>query len=170
MRVLAALLIVGLAMSGCKARSSSQAEVNRGSKPAEIPAVSEPGNGAATGQRSSQQALLGVYTISEVDHQIDKKDAVDMIPSTSEIQFTFGSDGSFMRVARKKGLVALTETGNFRIDLPDQLVLSPLIVNKKPVTDGRQTSYKFTVSSDGDELRLWGPRGNVAIFHRTEKP
>jgi hypothetical protein len=97
---------------------------------------------------------------------VGNKNAVDMIPAHREIQLSFRSDGSFMRVAWRQGLIALTETGTFKIDSPDQLVLLPTEVNKKTISDGRKTSYKFALSPDGDELRLWGARGNVAVFHR----
>jgi hypothetical protein len=124
------------------------------------------GQGAAAGGLPSQQGLLGVYSISEVDHKVGNSNAVDMIPSHREIQISFRADGSFMRVSWRQGLVALSETGNFTIEYPDQLTLLPTVVNKKPVTNLPKTTYKFALSPDGDELRLWGARGNVAVFHR----
>src|SRR5262249_10743343 len=179
-RVRAVMLAAG------KGGSSPRVSSTRGSPPAETgvarpaeTAVASPaatlgapatGQGAAAKAPASQLAPFGVYTISEVDHMVGNQNAADMIPSHREIQFTFGSDGGYKRVSKRKGKIVLTETGTFRVDEPDQLVIIPAKQNTEAVTDGRKTSYKFTLSRDGDELKLWGPRGNVAVFHKTQGP
>jgi hypothetical protein len=170
------LLALGAALilTGCKGGSRPQASVDQVSGPIVASATPGPGQdttsgggqGSPPGSVPSQQGLLGVYSISEVDRHVQDRNVVDMIPSHNEIQISFRSDGSFARVAWKQGLVALSETGNFKIGDPDQLTLFPALVNKKTITDGRKTSYKFSLSPDGDELKLWGARGNVAVFHR----
>ena len=179
-------LVLAVMLSACKSGSSPQASSNQGNTPAETgvarpaeTAVASPaatpgapatGQGAAAKAPSSQLAPFGVYKISEVDHLVGNQNAADMIPSEREIQFTFGSDGGYKRVSKRKGKIVLTETGTFRVDEPDQLVIIPAKQNTEAVTDGRKTSYKFTLSRDGDELKLWGPRGNVAVFHKTQGP
>lgn len=183
-------LVVGvglvLALAGCRNGSSPQASVTQGSgsvPTAASPSASHGSTAADQGQGSgmgggrsdslvgpaSQREPQGVYSISEVDHRVDNKNVVDMIPAHREIQISFRPDGSFMRISWRQGLVALTETGTFRVEPPDQLVLSPTKVNEKNITDGRNTRYKFTLSDDGDELKLWGARGNIAVFHRIKK-
>ena len=168
-KILLMAISLVLILTGCKNGSKTQAEVNPGNRAAQNSATAGASPAAPKDDAVSQRGLTGVYTISEVDHQLDNKNVADMIPSHREIQFTFRPDGSFKRVARKVALIHLTETGTFKIEEPDQLVLSPSIVNDKKVTDGRTTTYKFSLSPDGDELKLLGARGNVAVFHRTEK-
>jgi hypothetical protein len=160
-------LFAPLIMTGCKKGSGPQPSVNQAGGPSDqSPATGGQGATTTPAQPPPRQGLEGVYSISEVDRVVGNKNAVDMIPSHSEIQISFKSDGTFARVAWKQGLIALSETGTFVIEYPDQLTLLPTLVNKKNITDGRKTSYKFALSTDGDELRLWGARGNVAVFHR----
>jgi len=171
--ILAASL--SLIFVGCKGGSSTRAEVASESKTTGPLAGSSPAGGAS--QQSApepgptpRQVLLGVYSISEVDYKVKNRNAVDMIPPNfREIQISFREDGQFMRVSWKDGLVTLSETGTFKVEAPDKLVLTPAVVNKKDVTDGRKTSYRFALSDEGEELRLWGARGNVAVFRRTKK-
>jgi hypothetical protein len=154
-------------MSGCKHRAGPQTGANQQSKQTQATPV--PGADQATpASQSRQPAPLGVYSISEVDHVQDNKNVADMIPSHRDIQMSFRSDGSFMRVSWKTGLIALSETGTFQVESPDQLVLYPTTVNKKPVTDGRKAAYRYALSPDGYELKLWGARGNLAVFHRIQ--
>src|SRR5262245_7870455 len=171
------LLVMGLSLivSGCKNRTSSQASTNQGGKPGAAVATPPAGEGAPTSSQtspasgpSSLQAPLGVYSISEVDRPSGNENVVaEMIPGHREIQISFKSDGSFMRVSWKANLVQLNETGTFKVEAPDQLILFPTTFNKKPVTDGRKSGYKFALSADGYELKLWGAtKGNIAVFHR----
>jgi hypothetical protein len=154
-----------LIISGCKNKSGPQSSAGQGS-PAQTAAT--PGANQAAPAPLSSRAPRGVYSISEVDHVQDNRNVADMIPSHREIQISFRPDGSFMRVSWKANLPALSETGNFTVESPDHLVLSPTTVNKKPISDGRKTSYKYALSPDGYELKLWGARGNVAVFHRIQ--
>src|SRR5262249_3704320 len=152
-------LVMGLALvvSGCKNRTSLQASTNQGSKPAEAITTPKADETAPASASSSQQAPLGVYSISEVDRQDNNENLVaNMIPSHREIQISFKPDGSFMRVSWKQNLIAVNETGTYRVESPDQLILFPTTVNKKPITDGRKIGYKFALSPDGYELKLWG--------------
>jgi len=167
LRIVFLVMVLALVASACKNSTSLQASTNQGSKPAE--AVSAPKSGETGPASSSLQAPLGVYSISEVDRQDNSNEnpVGHMIPAHREIQISFKPDGSFMRVSWKQNLVALSETGTYRVESPDQLILLPTEVNKKPITDGRKTSYKFALSPDGYELKLWGAtRGNIAVFHR----
>jgi hypothetical protein len=157
-----------LFISGCKNRAVPQPSGNQGAKQAQ--ATPAPGTDQASpAGLSPQPAPRGVYSISEVDRVQGNKNFADMIPSHREIQISFKSDGSFMRVSWKTGPIpALAEIGTYKVESPDQLVLFPTTVNKKSVTDGRKTSYKYSLSPDGYELKLWGARGNLAVFHRIQ--
>src|SRR5215469_4945488 len=144
-------LVMGLALvvSGCRNRTSKQAWTNQGGKPAESAATPQAGEAAPGSGGSSLQAPLGVYSISEVDRQAESENLVaHMIPAHREIQISFKPDGSFMRVSWRQNMIALSETGTYRVESPDQLVLLATEVNKKPITDGRKTSYRFALSPD----------------------
>jgi len=158
---------IPLIVSGCKNKSGAQPTAGQGSKQAQsspTPAVDQ----AAPVGLAPQPAPRGVYSISEVDHVKDNRNVADMIPYHRDIQISFTPDGGFMRVSWKNNLPALSEAGTFQVESPDQLVFFPTTVNKKSITDGRKTAYRYTLSPDGYELKLWGSRGNLAVFHRIQ--
>jgi hypothetical protein len=167
LRIALLAVILPLVMLACKNKSLTQSTANQGSKPAQAPPTAVSDQAAPPGL-SSQPAPRGVYSISEVDHIQENKNVADMIPSHRDIQISFTPDGGFMRVSWKNNLPALSEAGTFQVESPDQLVLYPTTVNKKPITDGRKAAYRYTLSPDGYELKLWGARGNLAVFHRIE--
>ena len=167
LRIAPLAVILPLIMLACNKKSSPQSAANQGSKPAQASPTAVADQAAPPGL-SSQPAPRGVYSISEVDHVKDNKNVADMIPSHRDIQISFTPDGGFMRVSWKNNLPALSEAGTFQVESPDQLVLYPTTVNKKSITDGRKTAYRYSISPDGYELKLWGARGNLAVFHRIQ--
>jgi len=166
LRIVIPVVSLALIVSGCQKNLATQASTNQGDKPVQTDSIPRQSETPAPPGQQSLQAPRGVYSITEVDHKVGNSNVANVIPGHREIQFSFRPDGSFLRASWRLGLLALNENGNFRVENPDQLILFPTEVNQKRVTDGRKTVYKFALSPDGYELKLWGARGNVAVFHR----
>src|SRR5262245_24627653 len=115
LRIVIPAVSLALMVSGCQRNLATQASTNQGDKPAQTASTTGSQAPADPGTQSLQ-APRGVYSISEVDHQVGNSNVADMIPGHREIQISFGSDGSFLRVAWRKGLIALKETGKFRVE------------------------------------------------------
>jgi len=92
----------------------------------------------------------------------------------SEIQtsFIFMADGSYSRISKKGNRTYHSDSGKFRIDPPDKLVLTIMLTGK---TGGQsiqnpplEKTHKFSLSPDGDELKLISDKG-AAVFRRVRK-
>jgi hypothetical protein len=115
--------------------------------------------------------LIGVYTISEVE----QNGTVTMIPPSFATTFTFMADGSFTRVSRKAGAIDHNDSGQYKIEANEagepQLLLTAVFV-AGVMSDKRATEerHRFSLSSDGEELRMSGSEGKTALFRRIGGP
>jgi hypothetical protein len=105
--------------------------------------------------------LVGMYVISEVDDN----GKASMVNPNNGITLFFEA-GGFTRITKENGKVAHTDGGNYRIEGTDQLVLVSNVSDKQPLITPSEKTHKFELSSDGDELKLWGTGGRIAIFRR----
>lgn len=122
--------------------------------PAETPGSAEP---------KPPPVLLGTYSIIEVHH----KGVIDMISAENTTQIDFTPDGKFSRVSKKGGKIDHTDSGDFRVEGQDQLVLV-IHQSKQQIQDPPVTRrHKIQVSSDGTELRMMSKQGMTAMFRRT---
>lgn len=183
------LLLFGLMLNGCK---GGEAESNKAaaSKPqAQAPsgATSPPnnnhasvpenatGNVAASKDASSKPKndtapqLLGEYQVRE----IQDKGVVTMV-SAIQTSFYFLADGSYSRTSKKEGRTYHSDSGRFRIEPPDKLILTIMVsgqgVQQKIQQPPLEKMHKFTLSPDGDELTLTSDKGSAAVLRRVAKP
>lgn len=131
------------------------------------PAAKEP---ASSGDAKTGPQLLGQYQARE----IEDKGVVTMVSSV-QTTFYFLADGTYSRESKKNGRTYHSDSGRFRIEPPDKLVLTILLsgqglqqtIQKPPI----EKTHKFTLSPDGEELKLTSEaKGSAAIFRRISKP
>lgn len=148
------------------ANSSSGNSSSSGAAPVEQAASATANqNQGASRAGKSPITLAGTYTISEVENQgvvsmVDTKKAATII--------TFKPSGTYRRESTKEGLPYHIDSGTFRIEEPDRLVLRILMVNLKSQSQPKEAQHTFKLSPDGEELKLISKDGKVATFRRSE--
>lgn len=126
------------------------------------PAVQGPGVSATP----ANNGLVGTYAISEVED----KGAIRMVNTKkAQVTFAFFRDGSYARSTKSGDQVLHSDSGNFRLDGPDQLTLITTIENRNILDAAKTKTFKYQLSADAAELRLWGTDGKVALFKKSEK-
>ena len=117
----------------------------------------------------NQSQLLGEYEMRE----IQDRGVVTMV-SAIKTKIFFMSDGSYSRVSKKDGRTYHSDSGRFRIESPDKLVLSIQLsgqaASQTIQNPAIEKTHKFKLSPDGDELKLTSDKGSVAVYRRLSKP
>ena len=117
----------------------------------------------------SQSQLLGEYEMRE----IQDRGVVTMV-SAIKTKIFFMADGSYSRISKKDGRTYHSDSGRFRIEAPDKLVLSIQLSGQAAgqtiQNPAIEKTHKFKLSPDGDELKLTSDKGSVAVYHRLSKP
>jgi len=118
---------------------------------------------------SNQSQLLGEYEMRE----IEDRGVVTMV-SAIKTKIFFMADGSYSRVSRRDGRTYHSDSGRFRIESPDKLVLSIQLsgqaASQTIQNPAIEKTHKFNLSPDGEELKLTSDKGSVAVYHRLSKP
>lgn len=113
--------------------------------------------------------LIGTYESREV-----LSEGVVTVISKLRTMWVFHSDGNYSRVSQVNGKTYHSDSGQFRIEAPDKLVLTIQVTgqkaNRKIQTPAVEKTHKYSLSPDGDELRLTSEKGAVGIFQRVQKP
>lgn len=109
------------------------------------------------------QALLqGTYAISEVQHD----GLVEMISSANTTEITFKPPSSFSRLSKKNGQKDFTDSGQYKIEGSDKLILKILMSNERMQINPVSKQHTFSISPTGDELKLTSSTGRTAVFRR----
>jgi hypothetical protein len=170
--ILVLLVAVLISGSGCKNAASSSRTGNGGPGDAATPksgapdspaGAASPGTGAINKPPAQVQWLEGVYVIAEVQEKQNGK--IDMVPAGSQVTLTFMQDGTFTRSSNRKGKAFHKDAGNYTL-AKDQLTLTATISEKDILQAPMERAYTFSISPDGDELKLTGVDGKVALFRR----
>jgi hypothetical protein len=182
--VLSIGLISLLSLSiGCKAKSPA---ANTGASPAASATTNTSSNSNRPSDASSSAAnanhdkagatpapeqttgppkLIGTYEAREVED----KGVVTMLSQIKTV-IVFTADGSYSRASQKEGRIYHRDSGQFHIEGPDNLVLSIQVSDKNIKSPPLTKTHKFSLSSDGDELKLISEKGAIATYRRTAKP
>ncbi len=178
--ILSILLVLSmLLLAGCKAGGTAS---NTTAKPASADNSnqaaasadrntnsSKQGEAPATAKPAEPAQLIGTYESREVQDQ-----GVVTVISQLKTLWMFASDGNYSRVSQVKGKPYHADSGTFRVEPPDQLVLTiqvtGLKANRKIQNPPLSKTHTFSLSPDGEELRLTSAKGSVGIFHRVAKP
>jgi hypothetical protein len=85
--------------------------------------------------------------------------------------FVFRPDGTYSRVSQVKGKTYHSDSGQWRIEAPDKLVITIQISDKNIKSPAVIKTQRFILSPDGDELKLISvKKESTAIFQRTANP
>jgi hypothetical protein len=182
------ILIVSavLLLAGCKAREAASNNTatpapaatnttSNANQSAETPNAnrhSNPGKEAdssATVKPAGPPQLLGTYESREVRDQ-----GVVTLMSQLKTLWMFSADGTYSRVSQVKGQPYHADSGTFRIEPPDKLVLTIQVTGPKAKrriqNPPLSKTHTFSLSPDGEELRFTSAKGSVGIFQRVAKP
>jgi hypothetical protein len=142
--------------SPAPAPSASQTNANRN------PADAKPAERSnATDGPVDVSKLVGVYEMV----QVQKEGVVNMI-SQLKTRITFNTEGTYRRESRVKGKIYHEDTGQFRVENGDQLVLV-IQMSKKHILNPRiEKRQKINLSPDGEEMKLTSNDGGTAMFHK----
>lgn len=169
------LALLTFLLAGCKGKEIASSNSNSAGptpSPAPAPAANTNSPVAPGGQSTSKPSvteppqLLGTYEAREVEN----KGVVTMI-SRIKTLFVFRPDGTYSRVSQVKGKTYHSDSGQFRIEAPDKLVLTIQVSDNNMKTPAIVKTQRFTLSPDGDQLKLISvKKESTATFQRTAKP
>src|SRR5882724_5833887 len=174
-----------LLLAGCKAREAASnntaapapaatnttSNANQSADPPNANRNSNPGKEAAsaTVKPVGPPQLLGTYESREVRDQ-----GVVTLMSQLKTLWMFSADGTYSRVSQVKGQPYHADSGTFRIEPPDKLVLTIQVTGPKAKrriqNPPLSKTHTFSLSPDGEELRFTSAKGSVGIFQRVAKP
>jgi hypothetical protein len=124
---------------------------------------------SAEAKPNESAKLIGTYEAREVHD----KGVVTLLSDLKTV-WMFSEDGRYQRLSQVKGKPYHADSGMFRIDPPDKLVLTiqltGLKANRKIQNPPLMKTHIFSLSPDGEELRMTSEKGSVAIFARIAKP
>lgn len=146
--------------------SSSNANISaNANKSSQSPPSDGKDNSKAANAGSAPQ-LAGTYQAREIHDN-----GITTIVSESRSLISFFPDGTYSRVAqRKDGTTYHADSGKFRINAPDKLLLTIEVSGKKIQSPPLHKMHKFSLSEDGDELKMTNEKGAVAVYRRITKP
>jgi len=131
--------------------------------------ASKQGDAPAPPSPAGPAQLIGTYEAREVHDR-----GVVTLISQLKTLWMFTADGTYSRVSEVKGKPYHADSGTFRIEPPDKLVLTiqvtGLKANRKIQSPPLSKTHKFSLSPDGAELRLTSEKGSVGIFERVAQP
>jgi hypothetical protein len=172
------ILLLAVSLVGCKNAATS---TNNETKPAQPltsnsnSASNQPAaNSNASTEKSSATAsaadanngskLFGTYEMTEVH----SGGVVNMI-SQMKTEITFLADGNYTRISKRNGKPYHSDAGGYRIEGNDQLVLVIRIAKQKVNNPPLERKHSFTLSRDGEELRMTSDDGKIAVFRKVRK-
>lgn len=167
-----AFLLATVVFASCKGTSSetTAAPAAPSSNPnatAPQPAPAQPDTASSQGPVAPAQ-LAGTYVMREVH---DKGGVVNIISENKSV-IHLDADGSYSRASSNKGRLYHTDSGHYRVEGGDKLVLtirmSKTGAENKVHNPPLQKQHQFALSPNGEELRLTSADGNVALFQRIE--
>lgn len=140
-------------------KASQSADANRNAGAAK-------GSGAASTTKSDPSAqLVGTYEAREIHDS-----GIVTLVSKVRTVISFSANGTYTRVSQHGGQTYHSDSGQFRIDAPDKLVLTIQMSaeKSKPKIQNPplQKTHTFSLSADGEELKLTSTNGSTAVFRR----
>ncbi|HKG23737.1 MAG TPA: hypothetical protein VKC34_17685 [Blastocatellia bacterium] len=166
------IFLLSLAFWGCgkpansNGDTSPQAPVSGGTPPGSLAPAQRTGPPdalSAKGPVNAPVLLSGVYTIAEVE----EKGVVKMWPPDNKIEFTFSPDGTYARKAMIRGRVDHADTGQYRVEGGNRLILSIVSSDNKVQNPAKEIRHTIALSADGDSIKLTAKDGKAATFRKT---
>jgi hypothetical protein len=161
MTMISIVALVLMLTTGCGENAASKNESTDAS-PASEPKAPAAASSTDASTSSPPPRLLGVYVLSEVQN----KGQVNMVTPANATEFTFLADGNYSRQSKIGGKVDHTDSGQFSVEGPDQLVLHIQLSDNRIQVPPVEKKHSITLSADGEELSMKGNEGKVAVFRR----
>ena len=162
---IASFLLVGCAKNPASTTNSNslQGQNTSANQNSSLPKQDEnqPSNPAEP-TKPPQALLLGTYAISEVQHD----GLVEMIGSANTTEITFKAPSAFFRVSKKNGQKDYSDSGQYKFEGSDKIILTILMANDKMQLKPVSKQHTFSISPTGDELKLTSAKGSTAVFRR----
>lgn len=169
------LVVLMLLLIGCKAGENAPDTATKPAAAGNSNTAGTDNNTTASKQGDAPPSpagpaqLIGTYEAREVHDR-----GVVTLISQLKTLWMFTADGTYSRVSEVKGKPYHADSGTFRIEPPDKLVLTiqvtGLKANRKIQNPPLSKTHKFSLSPDGAELRLTSEKGSVGIFERVAQP
>ena len=162
------LISLLFSLAGCKARDTASSNSASASPAvtANANAPADSNQAAATPPASAPAKLVGTYEAREVED----KGVVTVLTQIKTV-FIFRDDGTYSRVSQVKGKTYHSDSGQFRIEGPNMLIITIQITDKNIKSPPVIKAQRFSLSPDGDQLRLTsGQKGTTATYQRIAKP
>jgi hypothetical protein len=118
-----------------------------------------------SGSLPIKERVVGAYILGEMH----KGGVITMVPPELKTILALSKDGSYTRIATKEGTMYRRDTGVYSVEEPDRLVLSIQNSTEKGIHNPpTKKPLSFTLSEDGNELRLKNEDGSIGVFRRTQ--
>ena len=153
--------------SGVSSQSSGSLSGNSNNVPTKSKDDAASSKTAATDPAASSRigVLQGTYTISEVQHD----GIVEMVSPNNSTEITFKQPSSFSRQSKIGGKVTHTDSGQFQVE-GDNLILKIVMSKNQLQVKPVEKRFAYTLSADGEELKLTTDKNKTAVFRRTKAP
>jgi hypothetical protein len=171
------ILLLAAGLGGCKNAATSTSDETKPAQSASNSSLAtnqSATNSNASAEKSSASAdaadtnngskLFGTYEMREVH-----SDGVVNMISEMKTELTFLSDGNYTRISKRKGKPYHSDAGSYRIEGNDQLVLLIKIAKQRVYDPPLERKHNFTLSRDGEELRMTSDDGKIAVFRKVRK-
>ena len=179
-----------ISLTGCKSTETASGNEARSAPPASSNAGSSDNSNRST-QAEARNDNSAVATSKDVSAPQEKADSSPQLVGTYEAReiqekgivtlvskiktvISFSPEGTYSRVSQAGGQTYHSDSGLFRIEKPDKLVLTIQLSREKSIPKIQSPPLRrihiFSLSPDGEELKLTSGKGTVAVFRRIAKP
>lgn len=163
------LLLLGVAaLIGCGGGEASRTETNvaaNSNQPAVAQTRSPANDNRGAEAKPLSQRIAGAYILGEVH----KGGVVTMISPELKTILALTSDGGYTRIASKEGRMYRRDSGTYRVEEPDKIELTIQNSTEKGIHNPpTKRPLSFTLSEDGNELRLKNEDGSIGVFRRSQ--
>jgi hypothetical protein len=149
-----------------------------GTTPENVPAVTANANRTEVAQLQNtanenrnaetlpiKDRIAGAYVLGEIHNG----GVITMVSPELRTILALSKDGSYTRIATKEGTMYRRDTGVYSVEEPDRLVLMIQNSTEKGIHNPpTKKPLSFTLSQDGNELRLKNEDGSIGVFRRSQ--
>jgi hypothetical protein len=157
------------ALSGSSSNGNAS-NSNRATPPQAGNDNAAPGPAVSSTEKKADESpeLVGTYEAREI---LDK--GVVTLVSKIKTTWWFSPDQTYSRVSQVGGNTYHSDSGTFQIAKPDRLLLAIQFSRERSTpkihNPPLRRTHSFSLSPDGEELRLTSGKGSVAVFRRISK-
>jgi hypothetical protein len=155
-------------LTGCDGRNATEnaSAVTANANKPEAAQVQNPANDNRNAETLPlKDRIAGAYVLGEMHNS----GVITMVPPELRTILALSKDGSYTRIATKEGTMYRRDTGVYSVEEPDRLVLTIQNSTEKGIHNPpTKKPLSFTLSQDGNELRLKNEDGSIGVFRRSQ--